>query len=42
VKITPNKDVEPESKLNAEVVAVAGLKEVSLIVDDVVTKLEEK
>lgn len=42
VKITPNKDVEVESKLSAELISVAWLDEVSLLINDVVFKLEDK
>lgn len=42
VKIVPNKDVEPESKLNAEVIANKWLSEVSLLINDVIFKMEEK
>lgn len=42
LKITPNKDVAPESKLSAELISISWLKEVSLVINDVVTKLPEK
>jgi len=41
LKITPNTAIDPETKIKVEIIATPWLKEVDVIINDVVTKLNE-